>query len=410
MSNCAQTNHSSPIGVMWKTVSEDCNLACDYCYYSRVGGKIGPKINRIESEVLEKFIREYMELSNGQVSFAWQGGEPLLAGLDFFKEVVYLQAKYAPSNTNISNALQTNGMLLNRDWANFFGTYNFLVGVSIDGPKDIHDSRRVTRSGNGSFDRVMKGIQTLRDANVDFNILTVIHEGNVRRAAELMKFYHEEGFDYVQFIPCMDFRAQEVHTSPKYLITPEEYGQFLCDAFDIWYSNGNPTMSVRFFDNILNVYLQQEAEICTHRSVCPTTIVLEQNGDAYPCDFYINEEYKIGNVWTSSLRDILGDIVYSNFLSKKPNLPLKCMNCQYLSLCHGGCPRNRTWHESEEFVDVDYFCKSYLQIYDYADQRMQNLAKKVRLRQHISAGYQVPGRNEPCICGSGKKYKKCCGV
>ena len=410
MNECATATRPAPIGVMWKTVSEDCNLACDYCYYSRVGGKIGPKINRIDSEILEKFIREYMELSNGQASFAWQGGEPLLAGLDFFKEVVSLQAKYAPSNTNISNAIQTNGMLLNREWAHFFKTYNFLVGVSIDGPKEIQDSRRVTRSGNGSYDRVMKGIQTLRDTNVDFNILTVIHEGNVQRAAELMEFYHKEGFRYVQFIPCMDFRAQEVHKSPRYLITPEEYGQFLCDAFDVWYNDGNPTMSIRFFDNVLSVYLQQEAEICTHRSICPTTIVLEQNGDAYPCDFYIHDTYKIGNVGTSSLQDILGDLVYKNFLGKKPKLPQKCMSCEYLNLCHGGCPRNRTWSENDDFVDVDYFCKSYIQIYDYAHERMNTLAKKIRRQQFVSAGHQLPGRNEPCMCGSGKKYKKCCGA
>lgn len=204
---CLTSNHGS-IGVMWKTVSEACNLACDYCYYSRCGGKPG-KIDRIEYDVLEKFIKEYMAISNGVAKFAWQGGEPLLAGLEFFEKVVELQAKYAPPHTMISNSLQTNGTLLNDEIAQFLKKYNFLVGVSLDGPKEINDARRITGSGAGSFDRVMRGIELLRKHEVDFNILTVIHENNVNKAKELMEFYQREKFTFVQFIPCMDFRAQE---------------------------------------------------------------------------------------------------------------------------------------------------------------------------------------------------------
>ncbi len=409
--SCLTTTRHS-LGVMWKTVSEDCNLACDYCYYSRVGGKIGPKVNRIESWILEKFIREYMTVSDkGAASFAWQGGEPLLAGLDFFREVVSLQAKYALPGTSISNALQTNATLVNPEWANFFKQYNFLVGVSLDGPREIHDARRVTRSGAGSYDRVMQGIGHLRAADVDFNILTVVHEGNVGRAQDLMEFYRREGFDYVQFIPAMDFRAQETGKPPSYLISAAQYGQFLCEAFDIWYNDGEPDMSVRFFDNILAVYLHQEAELCVHRKFCPTTLILEQNGDAYPCDFYISDEYKLGNVGENSLEEILGSLVHQKFLSKKPTLPVQCQTCEYLQLCHGGCPRNRVWHEADDGVDPDYFCASYKQIYAYAHERMLEIAERVKrrmLNDHIRRGGKLPGRNDPCLCGSGRKYKKCC--
>ncbi|MDU5951015.1 MAG: radical SAM protein, partial [Paenibacillus macerans] len=164
--NCMTTRHSN-IGVMWKTVSEDCNLACDYCYYSTCGGKPGPKINRIDSAILDKFIKDYMEHSQGAANFAWQGGEPLLAGLEFFEEVVYRQALHAPPHTIISNSLQTNATLINDRWASFFKTYNFLIGVSLDGPKEIHDARRVTSNGKGSFDRVMAGIEHLRKHQVD---------------------------------------------------------------------------------------------------------------------------------------------------------------------------------------------------------------------------------------------------
>ncbi len=364
---------------MWKTVSEACNLACDYCYYSRCGGQ-PDKIERIDTRILEKFIKEYMGMTTGFASFAWQGGEPLLAGLDFFKEVVSLQAKYAPKHTMISNALQTNATLLTDEWAKFFKQFQFLIGVSLDGPKHINDARRVTGHGLGSYDRVMTGIEHLRKHQVDFNILTVIHEHNVGKAKELMEFYEREGFTHVQFIPCMDFRSQETDKAGKYVITPEEYGKFLCEAFDVWYNNGSPNMSVRFFDNMASVYFNSEAELCIHRQTCPKTLVLEQNGDAYPCDFYISEDYKLGNVGIDPLSEILNSEIYSEFLEMKPALPEKCKGCQYLNLCHGGCPRNRVWDEEKQAVDRDYFCQSYLQIYDYAHQRMEQLVEKLKVR------------------------------
>ncbi len=408
---CLTAAEHGTIGVMWKTVSEDCNLACDYCYYSTCGGKPGPRINRIRRDILEKFIKEYMAKSKGAASFVWQGGEPLLAGLDFFEEVVELQAKYAPPHTVIGNALQTNGTLIDEKWARFFKTYRFLIGVSVDGPKEIHDARRVTGSGKGSYDRVMRGIGHLREAGVEFNILTVVHEGNVHKAKELMAYYMREGFDYVQFIPCMDFRAQQTDKPGKYLITPEQYGRFLCEAFDIWYNDGDPKISVRFFDNMLSVYLHREAELCIHRKSCPKMLVLEQNGDAYPCDFYISDPFKLGNVGTDSLDDILGNPLYREFLSLKPNLPDKCVHCPYLRLCHGGCPRNRNWSGIGEKPDADYFCRSYMQIYEYAHERMEKVARNIRarwLREYVKSGLKLPGRNESCVCGSGKKFKKCC--
>lgn len=409
---CSTTTQSAPLGVMWKTVSEDCNLACDYCYYSRLGGKLGHRVRRIESEVLERFIKQYMEFSGGVVSFAWQGGEPLLAGLDFFQEVIALQIKHAPANATISNSVQTNATLITDEWARFFKRYNFLVGVSLDGPKEIHDARRVAHSGNGSFDRVMGGVEKLRRHGVDFNILTVIHEGNVNKGAELMEFFQAEGFRYVQFIPCMDFRAQETAKPPRYLISAQDYGNFLCDVFDIWYNDGQLRTSVRFFDNMLAVYLNHSAEMCVHQKTCPTTLILEQNGDAYPCDFYLSEDYKLGNVGQDDLRDILGNYVHQRFLQRKPQLPEKCVTCEFQQLCHGGCPRNRHWDDSNNVVDVDYFCDAYLQIYQYADLRVKELARNIRigwLKEYLAQGNKEPGRNDSCICGSGLKYKKCCG-
>ncbi|WP_062106685.1 anaerobic sulfatase maturase [Bacillus niameyensis] len=402
-----------PIGVMWKTVSEDCNLACDYCYYSTCGGKPGKKIKKIDSSLLEKFIKEYMKITNGMASFAWQGGEPLLAGLDFFEEVVSLQKKHAPRHAMIGNGLQTNGTLINDRWAAFFKQYNFLLGVSVDGPKEIHDRRRIYSHGQGSFDMVMKGISHLRKHNVDFNILTVIHKDNVQKAKELFQFYEQEKFHYVQFIPCMKFQSQQIDQPGEYEITPEEFGDFLCEAFDYWYNDGDPIISVRFFDNLLSVYAHREAEMCTHRKTCAKTLILEQNGDAFPCDFYIHPNWKLGNVGTDSLIDILNHPLYEAFSKLKPTLPEKCKSCEWIHLCHGGCPRNRRWNADLQSSNPDYFCESYRQLYAYAHDRMVSLSEKVR-RNLFSQGLQAyykgkqPGRNDLCPCGSGKKYKQCC--
>lgn len=407
---CATTTNSN-ISVMWKTVSEDCNLACNYCYYSTCGGKPGNKINKINPALLDKFIDEYMELSNGIASFAWQGGEPLLAGLDFFEAVVALQAKYALSNTIVSNALQTNGTLLNDRWAAFFKRYHFLIGVSLDGPKEIHDLRRVDAQGQGSFDRVMKGISYLRRHRVEFNVLTVIHKNNVGKATELFRFYEQEMIGFVQFIPCMQFHSKRIDQPGVYEITPKQYGDFLCEAFDCWYNNGNPVISERFFDNMLSVYAHREAELCTHRKTCSKMLILEQNGDAFPCDFYIHSDWKLGNVGTDSLPDILESPLYNDFLELKPKLPKRCITCPWLELCFGGCPRNRKW--SDDNRESDYFCSSYRQLYDYAHERMVALSDNVRrnlFKEGIGYDYggKRPGRNDPCACGSGRKYKNCC--
>jgi len=397
---------------MWKTVSTDCNIACDYCYYSACHGSPRVAGKRIDFAVLDKTIREFMAASKGAVGFAWQGGEPLLAGLPFFETVVALQARHAPPNTAIGNAIQTNGTLLDDAWARFFRQYSFLVGVSVDGPKEVHDRHRTTVTGKGTHDLVMRKIEHLRRHRVDFNILTVLHQDNVHRARDLMAFYAREGFDYVQFIPGMDFAAQSPGTPARYLVTPEQYGAFLCDVFDVWYGDGAPRMSVRLFDDLLSVYAGREAGSCKHRRNCSHTLVLEQNGDAYPCDFYIAEEWKLGNVSGESVADIAQRPRYREFMALKEKLPQQCRACTYLHLCHGGCPRDRGWDGSGRPATPDYFCAAYKRLFEHAHQRLALLARSLRvgwLREHARAGVPWPGRNDECVCGSGRKFKRCCG-
>lgn len=394
------------IGIMLKTVGGTCNLACEYCYYCHGPKQSTPEDDRMDFRLMKKLLREYMPLSNGRASFIWQGGEPLLAGLDFFQEMVNLQAHYAPPNTAISNVIQTNATLLTQEWAKFFKNYNFLVGVSIDGPKQIHDCKRSMPSGAGSFTAAMQGIRFLREAGVAFNALAVVHEFNVTKAKEIMQFFRHQGIAYTQFIPCMKFHAQEADRQPEFAINAEQYGHFLCELFDVWYNDGNPACSVRFFDNLLRLYLNQEAEVCEQRKTCPTTLVFEPDGDCYPCDFYISEKFKLGNIGTETLEEILNSNGLAAFLEKKNRIAAKCKECSFLRLCHGGCPRNRTE------TNADYFCDSYKKVFDYAHDRIMKLAwriKAVNLVRYIKNGGQLPERNAQCICGSGLKFKKCCG-
>ena len=397
---------------MLKTVSEDCNLACDYCYYSTCRGRPLPKHQHIDQAPLIKAVREYLSLSRGSAQFVWHGGEPLLAGADFFKDVVALQARHAPPNTVIRNALQTNGTLLNEDWARFFRQYHFLIGVSLDGPGEVHDARRVTATGRGTYDLVMRNILHLRQHAVEFNILTVLHQGNVGKPRELMAFYSCMDFNYVQFIPGMDFRANSPETPARYLITAEEYGGFLCETFDIWYNDGTPRMSVRFFDSMLSVYVGRTAGVCTHCPTCSQNPIVERDGDVFPCDFYMGKQYRLGNTVENSLQDILDSPAYRDFLRRKEELPEPCRRCPHRGLCHGGCPRNRAWDSSGRATAPDYFCGAYRQFFDHAGGRLAELASKLRanwLRDYSGSGRAWPGRNDVCICGSNRKFKHCCG-
>ncbi len=362
--------------MMIKTVSEDCNLACEYCYYSHVLGR--PHGIRVPSfEVLDKLLSDYLATCGSVASITWQGGEPLLAGWPFFHRAVALEVRHARKGMILSNALQTNGTLINQDWAQFFHDYRFLVGVSLDGPDAMHNRYRVDAGGRGSFNRVMRGIEWLKRERVEFNILTVIGPHNVHHGQELMQFYRQEHFDWVQFIPQMRFPSQNVEESGVFAISPEEYGQFLCDVFDLWYNGGNPTMSMRYFDNVLQTYANQVPDICTMQSHCPQFLVLESNGDIFACDFYMDQNWKMGNILEMHLAEVFRTERYQGFSTMKPSLPLSCQTCPWLKHCQGGCPRNRTWDPSQSDT-ADYFCESFKQFFPYADERLKKLAQRLR--------------------------------
>lgn len=399
-----------PLSVLFKTVSSDCNLDCSYCYYRQ--SLEGERVRRrMDERVLAAFMRQYMACvaGSGVASFVWQGGEPTLAGLDFFQRAVALEAQYAPPGTTIGNALQTNAVLLDDRWGEFLRRYHFLVGVSLDGPQDVHDGVRRDRGGHGSFRRVLAGIDVLRRHGVDFNVLCVIGPHNVRRPVDLMRFFRREGFTHLQFIPAMSFQSIEPNAPAAYLITAEEYGGFLVALFDEWYEGGFPQTSVRTFDAMLQSYLGLPIDLCSYGERCDGGIAVEYNGDVYPCDFYVHPEWRLGNVVEEPLDAILARPRRAAFIARKASLPPVCQECEWRRLCRGGCPRNRS--DGSAPGPPEYFCESHRRFFAHADARLRALADRLERRGATAAiaGAAATGRNEPCPCGSGRKYKACCG-
>jgi serine-type anaerobic sulfatase-maturating enzyme len=361
--------------------------------------------------VLETFIPQYMDYVSDvrEASLGWQGGEPTLAGLEFFKRVVILETRYAAPGTVISNDIQTNGVLLDDAWAAFFEEYNFLVGISLDGPGEIHDAHRLDRHGRGSFDRVMSGIKAVRKRNIDLNILSVVGSHNVAKAKELLRFYVSEGYTHVQFMPAMDFQAIRPAEAPSYLVSAVEYGEFLMELFDEWYLGGNPTISIRTFDTLLQSYLGLAPGLCTHSATCDSGIIVEHDGEIYPCDFYINEGFRLGNIKEQSLKTLVNSADRATFIAHKQPYPNDCTGCKWLCHCRGGCPRNRPAVDQ-----TDCFCTSYKMLFEHANERFETLVIRLRrraayLEKTEAAGGRHPGRNEYCLCGSGTKYNNCCG-
>lgn len=404
-----------PLPVMFKTVSTDCNLDCSYCYYreSIEGTRVR---RRLDGGMLERFMPQYMDYVKDTklASLMWQGGEPTLAGLGAFQKLQELEVRHAAPGTYVRNSLQTNGVLLDDAWGEFLARYRWLVGVSLDGPKEIHDQLRRNRGGAGTFDHVMRGIGVLQRHAVDFNVLCVLGPHNVERPRELMRFYRSEGFSHVQFIPAMDFQAFEPERPPTYLIDPHQYGEFLVEAFDLWHQDGGPTLSVRTFDNFLQSYAGIPNDLCVQGARCDAGIVIEWDGSVYPCDFYVHPGWKLGNVMETPLRELAESPARRAFIAQKQPLPETCASCEWLAVCKSGCPRNRS-HDAGG-PTPDHFCASYKRFFAHADIRLSDLSTALKNKaRYLDALQMAPrsvvhtGRNDRCPCGSGKKHKQCCG-
>jgi uncharacterized protein len=344
-----------------KPASAVCNLDCEYCFY--LDREADPykelPARRMSRDTLERLVDTYLFYSYPNSTFAFQGGEPTLAGLDFFQDCVEFQQQYGRGGQNVSNALQTNGVLLDDNWAQLFRQYNWLIGLSLDGPEEINDAYRFNKAGHGTWTQVIRGLEALQKAKVDFNILCVLSQGNVGKAKELWKFYKSLGVDNLQFIPLAEFNADG--SRMPFTITPEQYGRFLVEMFDFWWPERRK-IRIRFFDNIAEAVAGMKPGSCTLHETCDSYLVVEYNGDIFPCDFFVEKEWKVGNLMLDSWSEIARRARRYQFAEKKTLAHPECQVCEWQSICHGGCPKFRHGPH-RRFDDLDYFCQAYKMIY-----------------------------------------------
>ena len=416
--------------VMAKPTGSACNLHCDYCFFLKKEALYPGSAFRMTDEVHEAYIRQLLEAHQvPQVTIAWQGGEPTLMGLDFFRRSVELQKKYQKPGTRIENTFQTNGILLDDDWCRFFHDNGFLVGLSLDGPKEVHDVHRKDKGGRGTFDRVLAAARRLQAHRVEFNVLCTVNSANARHPLDVYRFFRDElGARYIQFIPIVEREnetgCQEGDTVTDRSVRPDEFGRFLIAIFDEWVKKDVGETFILNFDGALAGWLDMAGTVCIFGPTCGLGVALEHNGDLYSCDHFVEPKHLLGNILETPLIDLVASEKQVKFgRDKKEALPRYCRDCEFLRVCHGECPKNRFVETPDGEPGLNYLCAGYKAFFKHADKAMRIMAGLLRQDRPASEVMGVlageggeikrasagPGRNDPCPCGSGIKYKKCHG-
>jgi uncharacterized protein len=331
----------------------------------------------MDDATLGAMIRQGMQIMAPASSFSWQGGEPLLTGIDFFRRVVAYQQQFGQSGHLVTNVVQSNGTLINDDWASLFAQYHFLLGISLDGPQQLHDHYRVTASGEGTYDLVQKGIEYLRSHHVEFNILSVVNRVTAEHPRDIWHYMHEQGFGFLQFIPCVE-RDPLTGRLSEFSVLPQQFGDFMCEIFDLWYHGGQPQTSVRLFDNLLLAFAGHGPQVCQFQRECGDYIVVEYNGDVYPCDFYVEDQWYLGNLHEQSLAEI-ASTPFKAFKARKRCGDPACESCRWLPICNHGCPMMRDHNPQRNPLGErsHYLCSAYQQIFNHAEDRLRGLAVRV---------------------------------
>jgi len=382
-----------PVYVMLKPVGSLCNLACDYCYYLEKG-KLYPEVkNHVMNEaLLEKFIKEYLECQTmQQVLFTWHGGEPLMRPISFFKKAIELQNKYAEGR-EIDNCIQTNGTLLDDDWCKFLKDNNFLVGVSIDGPQEFHDTYRRNKQGLPSFYKVVKNIKRMEKFGVEYNAMAVINDYNIDHPIEFYHFFKDINCRYIQFTPIVERLASHpdgTHlTSPvedekdiklaPFSVNADKWGYFLCTLFDEWLKEDVGQYFIQIFDATLANWVGEQAGICSLARTCGHAGVMEFNGDVYACDHFVFPEYKMGNIYQQTLTEIMYSDKQLKFgADKHDKLPRQCKECEFLFACNGECPKNRFLYTADGEPGLNYLCSGYKKFFEHAAPYMDFMKKEL---------------------------------
>ena len=367
--------------ILIKPASANCNMDCKYCFYKCLSShREEYSKGFMKEETLETLVREAIAYADGSLTFAFQGGEPTLAGLDFFQKAVELQQKYNNKKLQIENTIQTNGLLIDEKWARFLGEHRFLVGLSLDGPKKMHDRYRKDAAGQDTFARIMHSVQLLEQYHVDYNVVTVVTNDTAKQASFLYKFWKRNHYPFVQFIPCMDEIKRQDGTQERsiYAVEPEQYGKFLCELFDLWYADfvAGETMDIRMFSNLAQMAAGYPAEECGMNGCCNCYFVVEGDGSVYPCDFYCMDAWKLGTVNDGFVQMKTSEKAKAFVEASRP-VCAACQECPHFSLCRGGC---RRWREP--FVDgkpgLNQLCSAYRMFFAHTAERMERLGVYIR--------------------------------
>jgi uncharacterized protein len=435
-----------------------CNLDCKYCFFLSKEELYPGSRFRMPDEVLEAYIQQYLASQLvPEVTIGWQGGEPTLMGLDFFRRSVELVDKYKKPNQRVLYTMQTNGTKLDDDWGSFLKEHGFLVGLSVDGPRELHNAYRVDKGGRGSFDQVMRGWEFLKAHEVDFNILCTVHAANADHPLEVYHFFRDElRANFVQFIPIVERVTPEtrplanhgwserpggtrpLYTQDGHMVThrsvkPKQYGAFLVGVFEEWVRRDVAQVYVQLFDVTLGNYVG-ERTLCVFSPTCGNALALEHNGDLYSCDHYVEPDYLLGNILEGThagrggatpplLEFVASDQQVKFGTDKRDTLPAYCRACEVRFVCHGGCPRNRFIKTPEGEEGLNYLCAGYKLFFNHVDEPMrimagllgQNRAPSEIMRWYAAQdlkqaqAFADAGPNDPCPCGSGEKFKKCHG-
>ena len=407
--------------VFTKPAGSTCNLSCDYCYYLKKK-HLYPERNslRMPDNVLEAYIIQHIQAAPGKtINFSWHGGEPTILGLDYFRRIVALQRKHRPAGRRITNGMQTNGVLLDENWCRFLAREGFSVGLSLDGPEQMHDRHRVIRGRQPTHRRVMRGYHLLRQHRVPHDLLCVVHAHNVQFPNEVYRFFKEIKAPYLGFLPLVERQPGTEDGVSDRSVPPEAFGSFLCNIFDEWVRQDIGRIKVQLFEETARTAFGQEQALCIFRKTCGDIPVIEHNGDFFSCDHFVDPEHRLGNILETPLVELLEGPEQRAFgRTKADKLPGYCRTCEVLTMCNGECPKNRFIRTPDGQAGLNYLCAGYKRFFNHC--RPFVAALSAQWQQQNRSQYPPPGpvqrsaatpktgRNDPCPCGSGRKYKKCC--
>ncbi len=414
--------------LMAKPAGALCNLDCKYCFYTPKKRLYPENKIGMSDEVLKEYTCQYINVTTiPEITFSWQGGEPTLMGIEFFKKALMYQEKYKKPGMQIYNNIQTNGIVLDDEWCQFFKENNFLVGISIDGPKELHDTYRIDKKGNPSFDKVVQSIKLMQKHGVEFNIIATINRLNADHPREVYNFFKEEiNTKFIQFIPIVELEIKESNENFNIInesVLPEQYGDFLIAIFDEWIKYDVGKIYVQIFDTALASWVDYPPSVCIFAPTCGTAMIIEHNGDLYSCDHFVDSEHLLGNIMENPLEEMVSSSQQIHFgKDKKDKLPLECNQCNFKFACNGACPKHRFLKNETDKNGLNYLCPGYKKFFNHINWPMQIMASLFNQgrapaeimelnEKNIKVKDIFPNinQNDLCPCGSGVKFKTCHG-